>query len=135
MADVGNIENIIEAARGIFQKYGLNIGQENRNAHPDTKSDWECNLRKGDVYNPVSFTNKFTSNGRTIKASVKMVQWKAAEKFTSIQQMEAIIERYLVNDLHLRPIASTPSHTWAMLEKLTAIAMHLHACKQQSLLT
>jgi hypothetical protein len=131
MTDVGNIENIIEAARGIFQKYGLNIGQENRNAHPDTKSHWECNLRKGDVYNPVSFTNKYGS----IDATVKMVQWKAAEKFTSIHQMEAIIERYLVNDLHLRPIASTPSHTWAMLEKLTAIAMHLHACKQQSLLT
>jgi hypothetical protein len=59
----------------------------------------------------------------------------AAETFTSIIAMEVLIKTYLVNDLHLRPIASTPSHTWAMLEKLTAIAMHLHACKQQSLLT
>ncbi len=132
MADVRNIDHIIHAARDMFQKYGLTTEQEYSNTDNGTNmSHWKCSLRKGNVYNPVFFTNKYGS----IDATVKMVQWNAAEKFTSIQQMEAIIERYLVNDLHLRPIASTPSHTWAMLEKLTAIAMHLHACKQQSLLT
>ena len=132
MADVRNIDHIIHAAREMFQKYGLNIGEEDRDTvHGTNESYWKCNLRKGDVYNPVRFTNKYGS----IDATVKMDERGGAEKFTSIQQMETLIETYLVNDLHLRPIASTPSHTWAMLEKLTAIAMHLHACKQQSLLT
>ena len=132
MADVGNIEHIIKAARGIFGKYGLTTGDEDRYTFYDTNmSYWKCNLRKGDVYNPVRFINKYGS----IDATVQMDERGDAEKFTSIQAMEALIETYLVNDLRLRPIAITPAKTWAMLEKLTAIAMHLHACKQQSLLT
>ncbi len=85
-----------------------------------------------DVENVIYVFNAYTHNGVNKSARLKLEDHSESHDFSTEGELKQIVNG-IFNKKY--GTVTTKSELWATLDKLATIAMHLHACKQQSSLT